>query len=100
MLTYKGGLLDGKPPVVTYKPELAHTLWQFPANAEGASTAAKPTVSSSLPDTSKADRLPVTAGGIGCRLAYACQTVCMDCGRVQLHTDRGQMTTAGEYAAL
>ena len=51
VLTYKDGFLDGKAPVVTYKPELVHTKWEFPANAKGVMAAAKPTVSSLMSDT-------------------------------------------------
>jgi hypothetical protein len=51
VLMYKDGFLDGKAPVVTYKPELKHSTWQFPSNAEGAKAAAKPTVSALLSDS-------------------------------------------------
>lgn len=50
VLTYEDRLLDSKPPVVTYKPALKHTTWEFPANAKGAKAAAKPTVSSLMSD--------------------------------------------------
>jgi hypothetical protein len=70
VLTYKDGFLDGKSPVVTYKEELVYTKWQFPANAKGAGTAAKPDVSSSLSDTGEFDRLRATAVGISCIVAF------------------------------
>jgi hypothetical protein len=57
VLTYEDRFLDGKAPVVTYKPELKHTKWEFPSNAKGAKAAAKPTVSSPLSDTEWGDSI-------------------------------------------
>jgi hypothetical protein len=42
-------LLDGKPPHVTYEPELKHTKWRFPPNAARAQAAAEPDVSPPMP---------------------------------------------------
>lgn len=48
---YNDRLGDDKPPVVTYKSKLVYKICQFPSNAKGASTAAKPTKSSALSDS-------------------------------------------------